>query len=537
MVLKGCLAELMVQVALNLYQKYVTVDKRNMPILYVMIQKALYGLLHGALLFYKKLIGDLEGNGFMLNPYDPCVANKMINGVRMTVCWHVDDLKVSHVDPLEVTRFGAWLSSTYGIAVAEHCGKVHDYLGMILDFTMEGHVIIKMTEYIKTILTDFPEEITGTKTTPAADHLFQVRDASKARLLPEEQATSIHHAVAQLLFLSTRARRDIQPVTAFLTTRVKSPEDEDNWGKLKRLLQYLKRSLHMPLILSADSMTMPRWWVDAAFAVHDDCKSHTGAGMSLGQGMAMSYSWKQKINTKSSNTEAELVGVDDSLAYILWAQYFLQEQGYDLEPSLLYQDNMSAILLKTNGKASSSKQTKHIKVKYFYNKDKIDQDKIVVEHCPTDQMWTDANTKPKQGAVFREIWGQVMGILGDYVDSVFKHSIYLRPPDSPVGNEPRNPTSEPTMSLGKTMLPVPKDLAKDSGASQECVEDHRVSEPADGGAAEVASQPEVAGHSDGERREKAPLLWVRGQRWSPGVYRSLRLLGRPLEVAWERAFL
>ena len=168
----------------------------------------------------------------------------------------------------------------------------------------------------------------------------------------------------------------------------------------------------------------------------------------------MSYSWKQKINTKSS-TEAELVGVDDSLAYILWARYFLQEQGYDMEPSLLYQDNMSAILLETNGKASSSKRTKHIKVKYFYIKDKIDQDEIVVEHCPTDQMWTDINTKPKQGAVFREFRGQVMGILGDYVDSVFEHSIYLRPPNSPVGYEPWDPTSEPTMSLGRTMLPVP----------------------------------------------------------------------------------
>jgi hypothetical protein len=268
MILKGRLAELMVQVAPNLYQKYVTVDRKNTPILYVKIQKALYGLLRSALLFYKKLVGDLEGNGFVLNPYDPCVANKVINGAQMTVCWHVDDLKVSHVDPSEVAKFGQWLSDTYGIAVAEHRGKVHDYLGMILDFTMEGCVIINMTEYIKTILDDFPEEITGTKTTPAADHLFQVREEDEARFLPEEQATAFHHAVAQLLFLflSARARRDIQPVTAFLTTRVKRP-DEDDWGKLKRLLQYLKGTLHMPLILSADSMTMPRWWVDAAFAV------------------------------------------------------------------------------------------------------------------------------------------------------------------------------------------------------------------------------------------------------------------------------
>jgi hypothetical protein len=86
--------------------------------------------------------------------------------------------------------------------------------------------------------------------------------------------------------------------------------------------------------------------------------------MSFGQGMALSYSWKQKINTKSL-TEAELVGVDNSLGYILWARYFMIEQGYDMDLSLLYQDNMSAIPLETNGRASSSKGTKHIKVKYF----------------------------------------------------------------------------------------------------------------------------------------------------------------------------
>jgi hypothetical protein len=61
----------MVQVAPNLYRNFVTVDKRNIPILYVKIQKALYG---STLLFYKKLVGDLESNGFVLNPYDRCVV-------------------------------------------------------------------------------------------------------------------------------------------------------------------------------------------------------------------------------------------------------------------------------------------------------------------------------------------------------------------------------------------------------------------------------------------------------------------------------
>ena len=111
-----------------------------------------------------------------------------------------------------------------------------------------------------------------------------------------------------------RERRDIQPATAFLTTRVRLP-DEDDWGEVKRVLSYLKGTLHMPLILLADSLTLSRWWVDAAYAVHGNWWGHTGVGMSFGQGMALSYSWKQKINTKIS-TEAELVGVVDSLGEV-----------------------------------------------------------------------------------------------------------------------------------------------------------------------------------------------------------------------------
>ncbi len=64
MVLKGRLAELMVQVAPILYRKYISVDRKGTAILYVKMQKAMYGLLRSALLFYRTLIADLESNGF-----------------------------------------------------------------------------------------------------------------------------------------------------------------------------------------------------------------------------------------------------------------------------------------------------------------------------------------------------------------------------------------------------------------------------------------------------------------------------------------
>jgi hypothetical protein len=289
MILKGPLAELMFQVAPNLYHKYITVDRKNTPILYVKLQKAVYGLLRSALLFYQKLIGDLENNGFVLNPYDPCVANKVINVKQMTVYWHVNNLNMSHEDPKKVTAFGEWLSKMYGILVVSHRGKVHDYLGMIFDYSCNGKAMVNMKEYIKNIILDFPEEIIGTKASPASDHLYKVWGLTLSKLPPEKQARAFHHAVAQLLFLSGRERRDIQPTMAFLMARVKAP-NEDDWGKVKRVLGYLKEMVHMPLILSADSLTLAQWWVDIAYAVYHDCKSHTGAGMSLGTGVVLSYS-------------------------------------------------------------------------------------------------------------------------------------------------------------------------------------------------------------------------------------------------------
>ena len=59
---------------------------------------AYYGMLRAVLLLYKRLLSHLENIGFEVNPYDPCVANKMTNGKQMTICWDVDDLKVSHVE-------------------------------------------------------------------------------------------------------------------------------------------------------------------------------------------------------------------------------------------------------------------------------------------------------------------------------------------------------------------------------------------------------------------------------------------------------
>ena len=112
--------------------------ERGQTVLYVELQKALYGMLKSALLFYKKLRHDLESIGFEVNPYDPCVANMMQDGSQLTIVWHVDDLKISHKKKEVVDSLIEWLRTMYEDKeigeIKPSRGTKHDYLGMELDF-------------------------------------------------------------------------------------------------------------------------------------------------------------------------------------------------------------------------------------------------------------------------------------------------------------------------------------------------------------------------------------------------------------------
>ena len=151
------------------------------------------------------------------------------------------------------------------------------------------------------------------------------------------------------------------------------------------------------------------------FAVHRDMRSHTGAVMSLGKGALIAMSTKQKLNT-SSSTEAELVGVSDSMPFNIWATYFFKAQGEGVAGyklgirNILYQDNESCIKLANNGKASSTKRTRHINIRYFHVTDRVKNKELEIEYCPTGEMVGDFFTKPLQGSSFYGFRNDVIGI-------------------------------------------------------------------------------------------------------------------------------
>ena len=186
---------------------------------------------------------------------------------------------------------------------------------MTLDYTVRGQVQITM------VLTDFDKaEPKGgsTKTSAAPENLFKVYEDFKK--LQHSKTVQFHNLVEKTLYATKRARPDTCTCVAFLTKIVRAP-DLDYWYKMVHMMRYIRGMRTLPLIISANKISILMWWVDALFAVHPSIRGHYGGGFSLGYGFTIVSSTKQKLNTRRS-TDTEMLGADDFMPAICWTRYF-----------------------------------------------------------------------------------------------------------------------------------------------------------------------------------------------------------------------
>ena len=236
MKIEGSLVDILLQINPEIYGGKI-VYENGKKVLYVKVLRAIYGMLIASLLWYRKFKKDLEEKGYVFNPYDPCVANKMINGKQHTVRFHVDDLFTSHEDSKVNDEFLKWLNLKYGEhgEVKATRGSIHEYLGMTLEFE-DGELKINMINYVRDMLEEFPIKFKNERAiSPATADMFS-EDVSKK--LSTDEKEIFHRTVAKALFLCKRARKDIQPIVSVLCTRVKSPGRSD-WNKLVRMMKFL----------------------------------------------------------------------------------------------------------------------------------------------------------------------------------------------------------------------------------------------------------------------------------------------------------
>ena len=309
----GPLALLLVEHEPSIWKKYLR-KENGKPIIYVLCNKSIYGTLNAEILAYKKLTKYFVEWGFKMNPYEPCLWDKDIDGKQFTIIFHVDDLKLLHVDPSVVTMIINKLKDAYtgNSSIKDELtitqGKVRDYLGIPISYETVGEVHITMYDYLSKLTARLSEDMIGYKKTPAADYLFKTNDGGE--LLNQSHKNTFHQLTAQTLWLSQRSRPDVQLPTGFMCTRVKKP-DKTDWKKLSHEMKYLQYTRHLPLILCAVGNGVAIW-IEASHAVHADMKGHVGTYASMGTGAVISSANQIKLNTTSS-TETEIVAVGEKL--------------------------------------------------------------------------------------------------------------------------------------------------------------------------------------------------------------------------------
>ena len=163
--------------------------------------------------------------GFVINPYDRCVANMDIDGKQCTIVWYVDDNKVSHQDPKVVTRIITEIEKHFG-ELKKTRGAEHNFLGMNIKLRKDKKIEIAMKQQIQDAIESLGEDIEGEVSSPSAKHLMSVNDDENK--LQGKRRDTFHSVTEKLLYIEKRARPDIEPTVAFLCTRV-DRSDEDDW--------------------------------------------------------------------------------------------------------------------------------------------------------------------------------------------------------------------------------------------------------------------------------------------------------------------
>jgi hypothetical protein len=199
--------DILVEIAPDVYKSYVSKDNKGSKALMVQCQNALYGTMVTSLLYYRKFIKSLTDIGFVINPYDPCIANKMIEGEQMTICFHVDNCKLIHRKTKVMDSMIEYLRQEYESifedgsgSMTVRRGKIHKYLVMTLDYTVRGQVKITNFDYVDEIINALGKAEPkggGTKTSAVPYSLFKVDESCEK--LDQDKDVEFHNLVANAL--------------------------------------------------------------------------------------------------------------------------------------------------------------------------------------------------------------------------------------------------------------------------------------------------------------------------------------------------
>lgn len=363
------------------------------------LKKSLYGLKQAANVWNKTLHESLIRNGCTQNETDKCLYKKEQNGMVCYIIIHVDDMLTATNNE----SFNLELMNNIGRDFELKClGKVRHYLGINVENIL-GDYYISQTEHIDKIIKEANLSDGKDSKFPMDTGYFKLEGTEL------ESNENYRKMIGMLLYLSTKTRPDIAASVAILSQKVAKPRDCD-WNELKRVIRYLKSTRNLKLRLSEkDQENKVDVFSDASWAEDKtDRKSNTGYICKFNGG-TISWSSKKQCLVTLSSMESEYVALTETCKEVLWLTAVSKEFSVEMtQPIVIKTDSQSCINAIRNQKFSY--RTKHIDTRYHFIRDQVNEGKIQLEYCQTDNNTADMMTKPlgsKKIMIHREAAGVI----------------------------------------------------------------------------------------------------------------------------------
>jgi hypothetical protein len=363
-----------------------------------------YGFVEAAHYWWKGLTETFENSGYSQSNKDKCVYIKR-DGDKVAYCGvTVDDcfFVTSRHDNWKNQQINMLKDKYEEITVED--GDELGLIGIQIKMDRENkQVVLTQRKNIERIINTF--RTTKGAPTPAMVNLMGDDDESP-KLLDQREFLS---KCSMLMFVLQRTYPEIRPATVKLSTKYNKATEMD-MQKAHRVAEYIygSKDTHC-LILAPKSMKMVAS-ADAAYAEHTDAKSHSGGTVGFESDTACHFAFvssKQPVIAKSSG-EAELIAENKVADTVEWAREALEELGYPQGKVPMLVDSTCAMQMVKQG-TGSFKRAKHIKVRFFWLKDLLDQGLLDLIYTPTDELVADILTKPLTGWKFFYLLGKLLG--------------------------------------------------------------------------------------------------------------------------------
>jgi histone deacetylase 1/2 len=359
------------------------------------LHKSLYGLKQAPRAWYERLTQVLLKMGFVTSKCDPSLLVHHQQGACTYVLIYVDDILITGSAPHLITDLIHKLSIQFAL---KELGEVDYFLGLEVQHTPSGGLLLKQSKYIRDLLVKTNMENSKPIGSPMASNCRLSKFGSDTMKDP-----SLYRSTVGALQYATLTRPDISFSVNKVCQFMANPL-ETHWKAVKRILRYLRGTVSHGLLFQPSSSSPPfslRAYSDADWATdQDDRRSTSGSCIYFGTNLISWGSKKQPLVARSS-TEAEYRSMANTTADLLWIQSLLCELHVPFHTPTLLCDNLSAVSLAHNPILHS--RTKHIELDIHFVREKVLSKHLHVLHVPARDQLADPLTKPLSPSNYAKI--------------------------------------------------------------------------------------------------------------------------------------